>query len=203
MSEQSVTAGKSAGDNKEAEPKALGVDDIPGAVMPGEALAEATGPAADGGGKAALNERLAAFRERRAAQGGGQAGPGAGGGRGGAGGGRGGAGRGRGQGQGLAGRGGAGGGGGGPGMRARAGGGAGGGGPARAAAEQDPIAAGRKILDQLNTRLADAGDDKRPMQYAIQTIAKGYDALEKEVERLRGELERAHEAVRTVQREGD
>src|SRR5262245_42482769 len=53
-----------AGPDNDAEPKILGVEDIPGAVAP-----DAAGPA-DGGGNAGLNERLAAFRARRAAQGG-------------------------------------------------------------------------------------------------------------------------------------
>jgi hypothetical protein len=185
MSEQRRKAGPTDGDDSDAEPRILGVEDIPGALSPSEAGAGA-GAAADGG-NAGLNDRLAAFRERRAAQGGGGAtgggGPGAA------------RRQGIGRGQGM----GAGRGGGGAGQGARAAGQGG----ARTNADEDPIAAGKRVLEQFNSRLANAGEDKRGMQYAIRTIGAGYDALEKELERLRGELARAHEAIRTVQRQGD
>jgi hypothetical protein len=182
MSKKSGSAGKDI----EEEPTILGVEDIPGAVSPDSVEAAAGSP----GAQPALNERLAAFRERRAGQQGGDPG-GGGAGR------RPGMGRGQGGGQGM-GRGG--GGGGARGMGLRAGGGQGGPAPN---ADEDPIAAGKRVLEQFNSRLANAGEDKRGMQYAIGTLSRGYEALEKEVERLRGELERAHEAIRTVQRQGD
>jgi hypothetical protein len=187
MSEQRRKAGPTDGDDSDAEPRLLGVEDIPGAVSPSEAGAAAGGAA--GTGQAGLNERLAAFRERR----GGQAG-GAGGGGGPGAARRQGMGRGQGQGMGM-GRGGAG-----AGQGPRGGGGQGG---PRANADEDPVAAGKRVLEQFNSRLANAGEDKRGMQFAIRTLGAGYEALEKEVERLRGELERAHEAIRTVQRQGD
>ena len=79
----------------------------------------------------------------------------------------------------------------------------GGGAGRRGTQEEDPIAAGKKVLEQLNTRLAGSGEEKRGMQFAIRNLQRGYEALEKEVDRLRQELERAHEAVRNVQRQGD
>jgi hypothetical protein len=182
MSEEIGTAGEPAGEDME-EPKALGVEDIPGAVAPS---AQAEKPPAPEGGTGALKDRLAALREQRAASGatgGGAAGP---------------AGRrpgrpGRPQGQ----RG-AQGGGRGEGTRAGAGAAA-----RRGAQEEDPIAAGKKVLEQLSTRLAGSGEEKRGMQFAIRSLQRGYEALENETARLRGELERAHEAVRTMQRQGD
>jgi hypothetical protein len=189
MSKQSGSAGTPSGGGGDEEPTILGVEDIPGAVSP-DAVGAAGGGRGGSGGQSGLNERLAAFRERRAAQGpGGGAGPGAGGG----GAQRRGGGMGRGQGMGM-GRGG----GGAQGLRGQ--GGQGGG---RPNADEDPIAAGKRVLEQFNARLADAGDDKRPMQNAMRSVTRGYEALEKEVERLRHELERAHEAIRTVQRQGD
>ena len=184
MMEQSGTAGKSAGENVDGEPKVLGVEDIPGAIIPA-ADEPQTGA---GAGQAGLNERLAAFRERRAAAGatGGAAaghGPGArnpGGGRG-------------------AGRMGGGGGMAGGGQGRRRGGGAAGG----PAPDADPIEAAKKVLAQLSTRAANAGEEKRGLKFAIQNIQSGFQALEQEVERLNQELARAHEAVRSVQGQGD
>jgi hypothetical protein len=182
MSEQSGTAGKSAGGNTDADSKTLGVEDIPGAVMP-----EQAGSKPAGGGLASLNDRLQAFRDRRAGAGGGAGG--------GQGGGPGGGGRARGQGgqgQGPAGGVGAGQG---RGRGARVGG--------RPGAGDDPIAAAKKVLEQLNKRAETAGEEKRGLKFAIQNIQNGFQALEKEIERLRGELARAHEAVRSVQGQGD
>src|SRR5262245_58036447 len=150
MSKQSGTAGTPAGSDNDEEAKVLGVEDIPGAVAP-SAVGAGGGSAEGAGGQAGLRDRLAGFRERRAAQGGGGA-PGGGGA--GANAARGGGGMGRGQGRmGMArGRGGA------QGMRGQGGPAAGG----RPNAEDDPIATGKRVLEQFNTRLADAGEDKRP-----------------------------------------
>ena len=59
------------------------------------------------------------------------------------------------------------------------------------AGQDDPIAAGRKILDQLSNRMGESADgNQKPMQRMLQNVARGYEALEKEVERLRSELEK-------------
>jgi hypothetical protein len=87
--------------------------------------------------------------------------------------------------------------------RRRGGGGGGAGAGQRAGQDEDPVTAAKRVLEQLNTRLAGSGDDKRGAQFAIRAIQTGFETLEKEVERLRHELERAHEAVRSVQGQGD
>jgi hypothetical protein len=80
----------------------------------------------------------------------------------------------------------------------------GGGGGAAAAGGGDPIASGRKILNQLSQRLEqDQGSERKPLRAAITGITRGYDALEQEVARLQNELNLAHEAVRAVQRQSD
>ncbi|MCI0627962.1 MAG: hypothetical protein L0387_40980 [Acidobacteria bacterium] len=153
----------------EVETPALGVEDIPGAVI------EASPAAAEGGeGMKKLRDRLAAFRSRQT----------------------------------------------GAGAEARAGGGAakrrmgqGGAGGGRAEALRaaaatgsmgDPIAMGRRILDQLTQRLGeDTSNERKPLRNAVLGITRGYDALEQEVEKLRGELNLAHEAVRAVQGQSD
>lgn len=173
----------------------LGVEDIPGAISSldeGEPAAQTAQPAQAGN---ELRDRLAAFRARRAGGAGGAGGQGAGAGRPGGGqfAGR--------AGGGLAGR------------AAGAGAGAGAGGAGRAAAgvervlasmANDPIAAGRKILDQLHQRMSnDTRGERKPMRTAIEGIKRGYDALEQEVARLRHELNLAHEAIRAVQGQSD
>jgi hypothetical protein len=195
MEEQQIrTMQAAAPDTDDDDVTPLGVEDIPGAV--GEFAPQPSEQPAQAGNE--LRDRLAAFRDRR---GGAAGGAGAGAGRpgggqfagraGGAGGARPGA---------AAGRG------------AGAGAGAGGGAGARAAGMEralanmsnDPIAAGRKILDQLNQRMAtDARGERKPMKAAIQGITRGYEALEQEVAKLRNELNLAHEAIRAVQRESD
>lgn len=68
----------------------------------------------------------------------------------------------------------------------------------------DPIAMGRNILNQLTRRLAeDTSNERKPFRKAVLGITRGYEALEREVEKLRGELNVAHEAVRAVQRQSD
>jgi len=54
----------------------------------------------------------------------------------------------------------------------------------------DPVTAGRKILEQLTGRMGgDAADgNPKPLAVALQGITRGYDALQKEVDRLRQEL---------------
>jgi len=178
MNEEMGTAGETAGEDME-EPKPLGVEDIPGAVAP---TAASETPAAGDQSAGALRERLAGLREVRAAAG--ATGRASRAGR---------AGRPQGQGAGQGAARGEGG------MRGGGGGGAG----RRGAQEEDPIAAGKKVLEQLSTRLAGSGEEKRGMQFAIRSLQRGYEALENEAARLRHELERAHEAVRTMQRQGD
>jgi hypothetical protein len=177
MSEDIDTAGP-AGENMK-EPTPLGVEDIPGAVAP---TAQPDVPAAADGRPGALKDRLSALREARAGSGatGGGSGPAGRAGR--PQGPRGAQGAGRGEGAGRGGAGGAG---------------------RRGSPEEDPIAAGKKVLEQLSTRLAGSGEEKRGMQFAIRSLQRGYEALENEAARLRHELERAHEAVRTMQRQGD
>lgn len=153
----------------DAETPALGVEDIPGAVLEAPPV-----EAAGGEGTRELRDRLAAFRSRRT----------------------------------------------GAGAEARAGGGAakrgmgrGGSGGGRAeflraagatGVANDPIAMGRKILNQLTRRLAeDTSNERKPFRNAVLGITRGYEALEREVEKLRGELNLAHEAVRAVQRQSD
>jgi hypothetical protein len=68
----------------------------------------------------------------------------------------------------------------------------------------DPVATGRKILEQLNQRMAnDTSNERKLMKAAVQGIMRGYEALEQEVATLRKEINLAHEAVRAVQRESD
>lgn len=188
-----------APDTDDEETPILGVEDIPGAISSldeGEPAAQQTAPTAqpaEAGNE--LRDRLAAFRARRAGGAGGAGGQGAGAGRPGGGqfAGR--------AGGGLAGRGGG----------AAAGAGAGGAGRAAAGVERvlasmanDPIAAGRKILDQLHQRMSnDTRGERKPMRTAIEGIKRGYDALEQEVAKLRHELNLAHEAIRAVQGQGD
>ncbi|MEO0973242.1 MAG: hypothetical protein AAFX85_09115 [Pseudomonadota bacterium] len=161
------------------EDKPLSVDDIPGAVAPSADGADA---ASDAGGSS-LHNRLSAFRERRtgapasARPGGGAARS-----------------RPNGSGRGPAGA-----------LTARRVGNTGGG--ARAAAQggvgalqarranaggggsnDDAAAKGKEILKQLISRMNTQGDQK-PLHKALRGVARGYQALENEVQRLRDELD--------------
>jgi hypothetical protein len=53
---------------------------------------------------------------------------------------------------------------------------------------EDPIIAGRKILEQLTARMGGDAAGGKPLAVALQGITRGYDALEKEVERLRQQV---------------
>ena len=54
------------------------------------------------------------------------------------------------------------------------------------------LAAGRKVLDQLSSRLSEAGEEGgQRLQFAVRNITRGYDALEAEVKRLKEELAQA------------
>jgi len=191
-SSNSKSADSSAESADDGDVRILGVEDIPGAVPP--PTAQDNAPAGDPEASNELKSRLAAFRSRRLGAGGDSGGSGGGGGGGAQG--RPGAGArmaaargGGGEGMGMAG------------ARANLGGGGGG---AAAAGGGDPIAAGRKILNQLSQRLEqDQGSERKPLRAAITGITRGYDALEQEVARLQNELNLAHEAVRAVQRQSD
>ena len=57
---------------------------------------------------------------------------------------------------------------------------------------EDFYAAGRKVLDQLSSRLSEAGEEGgQRLQFAVRNITRGYDALEAEVKRLKEELAQA------------
>ncbi len=175
-------------DTAVVEDKPLSVDDIPGAVAPSGADAGAGDGKEDSG---SLRNRLSAFRERRTGGGAGAAGGGgaiagarrAGGGAAGAGGGRA-AGGGRGPSGALSARrvaGGAAGPGGRAALQARRGAAAGGG--------DDAATKGKEILKQVIARMNTQGADDKPLHKALKGVARGYQALENEVARLREELE--------------
>jgi hypothetical protein len=75
---------------------------------------------------------------------------------------------------------------------------------AKPGAASDPIAAGRSVLARLTERLsADPSKARTAFRSALADVQRGYDALDQEIARLQAELERAHEAMRTLQRQGD
>ncbi|MEM9386835.1 MAG: hypothetical protein AAGA68_17375 [Pseudomonadota bacterium] len=157
------------------EDKPLSVDDIPGAVAPSETQGEESNPDSESG---SLHDRLSAFRERRTGGEGSAAiagarrsgtGPRPGSGRGGPSGA-------------LSARRAAGGGGGRAALQARRG-------AAANAGGDDAAAKGKEILKQVIARMNTQGQDNKPLHKALKGVARGYQALENEVARLREELD--------------
>lgn len=161
------------------EDQPLSVDDIPGAVAP-------DGTSQDGGNQVAsesgsLHDRLSAFRERRTGGEGSAAiagarragtGPRPGGGPAGALSAR----------RAAGGGAGAAGGGGRAALQARRG-------AAAAGANDDAATKGKEILKQVIARMNTQGQDNKPLHKALKGVARGYQALENEVARLREELD--------------
>jgi hypothetical protein len=75
---------------------------------------------------------------------------------------------------------------------------------AKPGAASDPIEAGRSVLARLTKHLSeDPSKARTAFRSALASVQRGYDALDKEIARLRAELARAEEAMRTLQGPGD
>jgi hypothetical protein len=75
---------------------------------------------------------------------------------------------------------------------------------AKPGAANDPVAAGRSVLTRLTEHLnRDPSKSRTAFRSALAGVQRGYEALDKEIARLQAELERAQEAMRTIQRQSD